>query len=101
LELRDAGAAVIATDSACGIITPMNQDEALSWMAGVLEAPAGSFGPLTAREEIRGWDSLGMLMLMADLDEKFKIQIAEQEIKTIVRVEDILNLLRKHGALAS
>jgi acyl carrier protein len=38
---------------------------------------------------------------MADLDEKFKIQLGEDDIKSLVRVNDILALLHKHGVLAA
>lgn len=77
----------------------MNTHNALAWIAEIFEEPASRIFALTEREEIPGWDSLGTLSLIAALDEKFDIQLDEQEIETMVRVEDILALLRRHGAL--
>jgi acyl carrier protein len=79
----------------------VTQDEALKWVATVFEAPAGSLTADTPQSDIPGWDSLGVLTMMADLDEKFKIQLDEGDVKAMTRVSDILALLQKHGALAA
>ena len=78
----------------------MTQDEALIWVATVFEEPPENVRPETVKDEIRGWDSLGVLTLMADLDEKFQIQLTEQDIEGLEAVADILELLQKHGALS-
>lgn len=79
----------------------MTRDEALEWLAGVFEEPPGSVRPETPRDEIRGWDSLGVLTLMADLDEKFDIRVGEKEMAAMTRVKDILDLLDQSGKLAA
>jgi acyl carrier protein len=79
----------------------MNRDEALAWVAAVFEEPAGSLRPETPRDEIGGWDSLGVLTLMADLDEKFDIRVTEKEMSAMTRVQDILDLLHRQGKLAA
>jgi acyl carrier protein len=78
----------------------MNQDEVLNWIATVFEE-GGPVHPGTSRDEIRGWDSMGMLTLMAGLDEKFQIQLDGDDVQNMRKVDDILALLRKSGALAS
>ena len=79
----------------------MTPDEALAWLAGVFEEPPGSLRPGTPRDEVRGWDSLGVLTLMADLDEKFDIRVSEKEMAAMTTVQDILDLLNRSGKLAA
>ena len=79
----------------------MKQDEALVWIASVFEEPPENVRIETVKDEIRGWDSLGTLTLMADLDEKFQIQLSEEDIEGLVAVNDIIQLLQRHGALAA
>ena len=76
-----------------------NLNEALAWVADVFEMPVEKIRPETRRDEIDAWDSLGILTLMARLDEDFQILLAEEEIQQLRGVGDILNLLRKREAL--
>jgi acyl carrier protein len=77
----------------------MNTSETLNWLAGLFEMPAGSISADTLREEIAAWDSLGVLTLIAALDEEFNIQLTENEIQQIRSVKDILNLLQSKGRI--
>jgi len=80
----------------------MTQDEALIWLANLLNEPAGSnLSPDATKEDIVGWDSMAMLLLMADLDEKFDVQLAEKEVEGLTGVRDILNVLQQRGKLTS
>ena len=78
----------------------MNTQDALSWITEVFEEPAGRIDVTTERTAIPGWDSLGTLSLIAALDEKFDIHIDEKEIESMAKVDDILAVLRRNGALA-
>lgn len=78
----------------------MNTQEALHWIAEVFEEPAARVTASTERKAIAGWDSLGTLSLIAGLDERFDIHLDEQEIEAMAQVDDILKVLRRHGALA-
>ena len=73
--------------------------EILAWVAEVFEAPVEKIRPETKKNEIETWDSLGILTLMARLDEDFQILLTEEEIQQLRSVEDILNLLRKRDVL--
>lgn len=77
----------------------MNEQEALNWIAELFEEPATNITPETNRKDIPAWDSLGMLTLMAALDEQFGIVVTEDEIAGFKKVEDLLNCLRKYGQL--
>lgn len=77
----------------------MKTEEAVTWIAEVFEESAGRISAQTLRKEIPGWDSLGTLSLIAGLDEKFDIQLSEKEIGSLERVNDIVDLLRRNGAV--
>ena len=78
----------------------MNQDEALAWIADVFEEPVENIRPGTPRDAIVAWDSLGVLSLMAGLDEQFDIAVTDDELMALQWVDDILALLRRHEKLA-
>lgn len=77
----------------------MKTEEAVTWIAEVFEEGTGRISAQTLRKEIPGWDSLGTLSLIAGLDEKFDIQLSEKEIGSLERVNDIVDLLRRNGAV--
>jgi acyl carrier protein len=77
----------------------MKTQDALSWVAEVFEESPGRIAATTSRKEIPGWDSLGTLSLIAGLDERFDIHLSEQEIDGMQGVADLLDILRRHGAL--
>ena len=79
----------------------MSETEALNWIAGIFDATPGSIAPETVREDIQTWDSMGVLLLMAGLDEKFSILMTDGDIAAMRRVDDILAVLRKHKKLDS
>ena len=77
----------------------MTQDDAIKWIAELFEEPIDHLTPETKRGDIPGWDSLGILNLMAGLDEGFSILLSESEISKLQTVEDVLSILRQHGKL--
>ncbi len=77
----------------------MSQEEALHWIAHIFEQPAESLQPETLRSDIVNWDSLGVLTLMAELDEKHGIMLSDVELRAMTKVGDILEVLRREGKL--
>jgi acyl carrier protein len=75
----------------------MTTEEAVKWVADLFEEPADNISPETPRDNIPTWDSLGVLTLMAGLDEQFDVVLTEEELRGMQKVADILDLLRKHG----
>ena len=73
--------------------------EILAWVAQVFEAPVEKIRLETKMGEIDNWDSMGILTLMARIDEDFQILLTEEEIEQMRSVRDILDVLRKHGRL--
>ena len=74
-----------------------NTSEILIWVASVFEASADKIRPETKKEEIDAWDSLGILTLIARMDEDFQVLLSEEEIQQLRSVGDIIEILRKHG----
>jgi acyl carrier protein len=79
----------------------VTRDEALTWIAGLFEEPVENVQPDTLREAIRAWDSLGVLVLMVGLDERFDLSISPDEVGAMKSVDDILAVLERHGKLSS
>jgi acyl carrier protein len=77
----------------------MKQEEALLWIAEIFEEPKENVRPETLREEIPGFDSMGVLALMAALDKDFDLVLTEEDIRTISKVGDILQILERNGKL--
>ena len=77
----------------------MTLPEALKWIADLFEEPPDNINPLTSREEIAAWDSLGMLSLLAGLDENFDIRLPVEKSNGLRTVGDILEVLRQHDRM--
>lgn len=79
----------------------MNISEALAWISELFEEPPERLTADMPKDDIPGWDSLGVLTLMAALDERFGVQLTEEEMEEMQNVSDILAVLRRAGALAA
>ena len=77
----------------------MTHSDVLTWVAEIFNVPADTLTPETLREEVPLWDSLGLLTLMAALDEKFGIMPSDEEMRAMQKVGDILDVLVKEGKL--
>ena len=77
----------------------MTTHDAIAWIAKLFEVSVSSITPNTVRTDIATWDSLGMLTLMARLDEDFGILLSESELLELRSVSDVLKVLQRHGHL--
>jgi acyl carrier protein len=77
----------------------MNTEDALEWIAELFEESVENISAETPRDDIPAWDSLGILTLMARLDEDFEILLEEEEVQELRGVNDILEALKRHGKL--
>ena len=76
----------------------LTRDDALAMLADAFAEP----GPLNAgmqRDDVVGWDSMGALMLMAELDERFGLQLTAEQSKAMGSIGDVLGYLQAHGVL--
>lgn len=73
-------------------------------LEGVQKAFASSFGvdpakitPATVPEDVKKWDSLGHMTLVAALEENFGLQFEVDEIMEMATVAAILSILEAKG----
>jgi len=76
----------------------MTETEALSWISKLFEEQ--SLSADARREDVEAWDSLGVLTLMAGLDAEFGINLPDDEFERIRTVHDILDVMRRNGAVS-
>jgi acyl carrier protein len=79
---------------------PISTKQALELLAETFDEPLDRIVESTPREAIAGWDSMGALSLMAELDERFNIELTADGSRALLQVADVIELLRRHGALA-
>ena len=77
----------------------ISEADTLEMLSQLFEEPVENLSPEVLRENIPGWDSMGALILMAELDERFGIVLTADESREMLRVDDLLQFLRRHGAL--
>jgi len=78
---------------------PISLTDALKLLAETFDEPVDRIAPATPRDSIAGWDSMGALSLMAELDERFNIELTADASRAMARVGDVIELLRRHGML--
>ena len=74
-------------------------EEALAWIDEMFEEPVGTVRLDTPRDDIYAWDSLGQLVLMSKLDERFGVYLTEEDLPALQSVQDIIDILRRHSCL--
>lgn len=74
--------------------------QALELLGECFGEPAAALSPQRERESIPGWDSMGALMFMAELDERFGIELDAETSRAMTSVGQALEFMRRHGALA-
>ncbi len=78
----------------------ITQAEALAMMADAFNEPLEHLHADTARDTIPGWDSMGALMLIAEIDERFGIELSADVSRGMRNVQHVLDFLAQHGVLA-
>lgn len=73
----------------------ITRNQLLQWLASVFQESADALDESRSRESIKTWDSMGTLMLMAELDERLHLTLDEDELKALASIGDLFALLRK------
>jgi len=76
----------------------MSEQEVLAMMGDAF-SETSPLTPSMRRDDIDGWDSMGALMLMAELDERFGLQLDAEESRSMQVVSDLFAYLRRHGVM--
>jgi acyl carrier protein len=69
----------------------------LTLMERVLKLHAGSIGEHSDIHNTRRWDSLRHMVLMAEIERGYGIELSDSEIASATSVAMIRQLLRDHG----
>jgi len=77
----------------------ISKDDALELIAEAINEPVNEVQPGVELATLGGWDSMAVLMLMAEFDERFDIVLDEDEINKLKRVDDILAVLKGNNIL--
>lgn len=77
----------------------MTVEEVLAWLAEIFEEPPGRLHAGMQRDDVPAWDSLGQLLLMAALDQRFQIRLTPAELASFTSVRQVLDVLERRGHL--
>lgn len=78
---------------------PVTIPALLNLIEALLNIDEGSLAIDTRLVDVPAWDSMGVLLLMAEMDERFGITISESELANLRSVTDIVNLVKRAGLL--
>ena len=68
-------------------------DSFFGCMEEILDVPQGSIQPEDVLTSFQNFDSLALLQIIAELEEKYQVSIPMEEVKNIVRAGDFLKYL--------
>lgn len=77
----------------------MTESEALDWLAVLFDESPGSLARDTPREDVPSWDSVGTLTLMAEMDSRFGVLLSDTDLRGLLKVSDVLDILARNGHL--
>lgn len=73
--------------------------ELVNLIEALLNVDEGSLAVETRLVDVPAWDSMGVLLLMAEMDERFGITLSEAELANLRGVSDIVNVVKRAGFL--
>ena len=79
---------------------PITVPALLNLVEALLNIDEGSLASDTRLVNVPAWDSMGVLLLMAEMDERFGITLSEAELANLRGVADIVNVVKRAGLLA-
>lgn len=75
----------------------MTKEEVLNWIGSLFNLPDGTVLESSTKDQIPGWDSMGLLKLMSGLFEDFNVDISDTELLSLQSAQDIIDLLQRNG----
>ncbi|RYY74318.1 MAG: acyl carrier protein [Gammaproteobacteria bacterium] len=77
----------------------INTPALLNLVEDLLNIDRGSLTSDTRLVNVSAWDSMGVLLLMAELDERFGITLNEAALANLRSTADIIDVVRREGLL--
>jgi acyl carrier protein len=81
-------------------IAPITVTDLLQLTEQLLNLDEGSLTIETLLVDVPGWDSMGVLLLMAEMDERFSITLNEVALANLKGVKDIVATVKNAGLLS-
>jgi acyl carrier protein len=81
-------------------VSSLNLLQSLEMLAECFNEPIEQLKPETLRDQVPGWDSMGALLLIAELDERFGLELSAERSRGMKKISDLLDFLREQGVLA-
>ena len=78
----------------------ISREDALELIAVAINESVDDVQPGIELVTLSGWDSMAVLLLMADFDEQFDIVLDEEKIRSLKLVDDILAVLEQNNVLS-
>lgn len=78
----------------------ISEEEAIAMITRVINEEQQVLVRDTELVAIDSWDSMGILLLMSELDERFSIEVTEDQVTKIKTIGDIIDFMAEHGAIA-
>lgn len=78
---------------------PISTGELLALIEQQLNTEAGAITTDMALADIKGWDSMGVLLLMAELDDRLGVTLSSEVLAELKHVKDIINAVKDAGLL--
>ncbi|MDB4582905.1 hypothetical protein N9164_07120 [Draconibacterium sp.] len=78
----------------------ISRGDALELIAVAINESVDDVQPGIELVTLSGWDSMAVLLLMADFDEQFDIVLDEEKIRSLKLVDDILAVLEQNNVLS-
>ena len=75
----------------------IDENAFLAWCANLFDEPVENLSLDTPRVDLAGWDSMGSLLLIADLDEMYGIEIGEEGILQLKTLGDLAALIESQA----
>ncbi len=72
-----------------------NADRVKQVIATLFNVDAASLTPASSNADISGWDSMGQLMLILELEQQFEIQIPPEQAEKLTSIGAIVGYLER------
>ncbi len=70
-----------------------------SILARILDIEESSINDQTSSDNVESWDSFNALMMVSELEKKYKVKFTMDEVTAVRCVKDIKESLKKHGVI--
>lgn len=74
-------------------------DDLMAMYAEIFEVEVEDISPESEKDDIEGWDSMGILSLMAEYDTRFDITLTPAQLESFKKVSDLIEIVRSAALL--